>query len=200
VALLTEAGLCNVALLRVGERQTIDNLDEMTESAMACKALYGLARDELLEATWWRWATRRTVLAALATETRSGWGSVYALPADCVTARYIYAGQRNPSADSRIPFLIEASDSGRVLLTDEVEAELVYTARIETVALFPARFADALAWRLAVDLMLAIPVKPQLATIVERKAQASLATAIAADRNEAQEDAEPDSEFIRVRG
>lgn len=198
--LLSEAQLCNVALLRIGERQLIDDLDEDTAPAKACKALYAHARDEVLEAAWWNWATRRAVLALLDGETRTGWGYVYALPDDCLAARSIYTGTRSPSARQRIPFSMEMGATGRVLLTDMEDAELVYTARVTTVALFPTSFADAVAWRLAVDLVLAIPVKPQLAPMIERKALSAFNAALSADRTEMQEDRPPESEFITVRG
>lgn len=220
----TEAQICNLALLRVGQRQTIDSLNEATEPAQLCSVLYPAARDALLCRHPWRWATRHQVLAEL-TETRSGWAHVYALPTDCLEPRYIFSGIRPgqgavplSSADllgvtavsmlpaingraTQIPFSVEASVDGarRVLVTDWDDAELVYTAALEVVPVFPPLFCDALAWRLTADLALSLAVKPALAEAAEKYAAQALGRAAAADLNAAQPDPRPDSSYIAVR-
>jgi hypothetical protein len=197
---VTEASICNVALLRVGQRQTIDSLEEATTEAMACKALYPFARDSLLEEVWWSWATKRQVLA-LTAETRTGWSYVYAFPSDCVTARYLSASVRFPAEDQTIPFAFEASDDGtaRVLLTDQESAELVYTAGITNPNLWSAMARDALAWRLAADLVSALPVKPQLAAQALGMAARRALEAAAADRAQSQLDRPQLAEHLRAR-
>lgn len=199
--LLTEAAICNLALLRVGQRQTIDSLEEDTTEAMVCKAIYAHTRDRLIEAAWWQFATKRATLA-LTSEERSGWAYIYALPSDCVVARYIWAGARSRAKDELIPFSLELSDAGtsRVLCTDEAEAELIYTADIGTPALFSSKFQDALAWSLAAELTLSLTVKPQLASQALQMAAISLRDAIASDRAQAEPDTQPDAEHLRARG
>lgn len=201
MGLASDAAVANVALLRVGQRQLLDSLDEPTAEAQACKALFSQARDATLEAAWWAFATRRQVLALLLQE-RTGWTFVYALPAGCVAARYLWAGVRNPPEADRIPFTIEAADDGtsRVLLTDQPLAELVYTGPAPNPAVWSASFTDAVAWRLAADLVLALPVKPQLAANALTMAARSLAISQAVERAQGQADVEPDAEAIRARG
>ena len=196
----TEAALCNLALANVGETQLIDSLDQPGLSARLCKAHYRTARNALLERRWWRWATRRAVLP-LTTETRSGWEYVYALPADCLTARFIWNGYEEPPLDARVPFDLEANSAatGRVLLTDWEEAELVYTSDALPVAQYPALFVEALAWELTVRLSLALPKKQQLAVGARAEASRWLSLAAAADINQAQKGASPDSPRILAR-
>jgi hypothetical protein len=200
--LTTEAQLCNIALLRTGERQTIDSLEEATEAARACKSLYAPARDACLEDHQWSFATKRVVLAET-TQTRDGWTYAYAMPSDCLVPRYIYAGLRNPAPASRIRFAVELNDAGDgSLLLGDFEAAgypLVYTARVETVALFTPLFVDALAWRLAIDLALAITVKPQVGLAMRQGYQQALNRAIASDLRLGEDDVEPESELISVR-
>lgn len=198
---LTVEEVCNLALLRVGERQTIESINEDNAQAKACKALLAPCRDELLEACWWNFATRRATLAALSETARSGWSYVYALPADCIAARYIYAGMRTPPATDREAFVIELNEKGtnKVLLTDKATPELVYTYRVGTVALWSPGFVQAVAWRLAVDLAGCLPVKPGVAAAIEPKAAAALRWAMALNKQEAQEDPEPDASLIRAR-
>jgi hypothetical protein len=198
---VTEATICGLALLRVGQRQVIGSLTEATTEAQACALIYPAARDAILEEHWWSWATKRQALA-LSTETRTGWAYAYALPSDCVTARYLWSGYRFPAASQTIPFAIEASADGssRLLLTDQEDAELVYTAAITTPSLWSAMARDALAWRISADLVSALPVKPQLAAQALAMALRRTLEAAAADRAQSQLDQPPAAEHIRARG
>lgn len=201
MGLASDAAVANVALLRVGQRQLIDSLDEPTTEAQVCKALFAQARDATLEGAWWAFVTRRQVLA-LTPQVRSGWTFVYALPSGCVAPRYIWAGVRNPPDAGAIPFAIEASDDGasRVLLTDQPLAELIYTGPAPAPALWSASFTEAVAWRLAADLVLSLPVKPALASNAIAMAARTLAVAQSVERAQGHHDVEPDAEAIRARG
>lgn len=199
----TVAGVCNLALGMVGQRQLIDDIDEETDEAQACKLFYGPARDECLGAFMWSFATKRAALA-LSTEERTGWDLAYVAPPDMLLEgrRYVWDGSRATPVDLRIPNSIELNDAGDgyLLLTDEPDAELIYTAQLNAVALWSNAFVRAVAARLAVDLALMLPVKPELARLLEPRAQVALHKAAALDANASTPDAEPESESIRVRG
>ncbi len=196
----TEAEICNVALSRVGNRQYIDSLIEDTAEAQVCAMLYPGARDTMLASYPWPWAQRRLTLAALVGVTRAGWDYAFALPADLVTARAISTETRNPLADSRVPYSIESDSTvGRILLVDEEAPELVYTSKITSVALWPALFADAVQWRLAMELALAWPDKASLAALMGQQAERAMARAIASEMRQSQDDVALDAEAIRAR-
>jgi len=201
--LTTEAQVCNLALGMVGQRQLIDGLADSSTEAQACAAFYATSRDECLGAYRWRLNQKRAVLA-LSTEERSGWNLVYVAPADMLIggARYIWDGSRATAVDLRIPFSWEPNDAGTgfLILTDEVDAELVYGSMWDTVALWTPAFITAVASRLAVNLAFMLPVKPDLARGLEPKAMLALQRAAAQDANAGQYDIEPDSEIIRARG
>lgn len=195
----TAAELCNLALLRVGQRQFIDSLEDTSAQAQVCALVYPHARNVVLEAAWWRFTTRRATLALLDLD-YSDWEYAYALPSDCVTARYLWSGVRDPALEERIPFALEDdATSGRILLTDLEDAELIYGYQHETVARYPASFCDALVARVAVELAFSVPVKPNLAMGLDGAYRAALARAIASDRNQAQPDAPRDGELVRAR-
>lgn len=199
----TPAEVCNIALGRVGSRQQIDEFDTDTSAeAQLCRAFYETARDELLTSHPWSWATKRETLAELETDPPEDWEYAYALPSDCLEPQYIWSGSRNPAAEDRVAFSIEYDEETGVgvLYTDKEEAELVYTRRTAEVGLFSAKFVSALAWRLAQDLALSLPVKPQLALSLDAKAEQALGKAMAADKARQQMDPPVDSEFIRERG
>jgi hypothetical protein len=199
-ALTTEAGVANLALGLVGSRQLLDSLNESSTEAQMAKAYFASTRNELLQAWDWRFATKRAALA-VTTESRDGWAYAYAAPADMLKPRSIWNGLREPGAGERIPFAWELNDaaSGFLVLTDEDEAQLIYTVELTKVALWPALFTKAVAAQLAVYLAGAVPVKPQLIPMLQRGAMLALHQAAAADANAAQRDPEADAEAVRVR-
>lgn len=225
----SEASICNRALIRVGQQQLINSLGESTTQAQLCKALYYDTRDQLLEDSPWPWATKHATLALLDGVSRSGWQHAYALPSDCLKAQYVFSGARPgavaavvprdwllasglvttvallPAINGRVPkvpFTVESSDdgNGRILLTDQDSAELIYTRKLTSPVAMPALFRDALAWRLAVDLALGLPKKATLAPGFERKAEEAKLRALASAFREGREDPPADSAFISVRG
>lgn len=197
-AATTAAEIANLALSYAGHGLDLDNLNEDTNEARAALRCYGPARDELLERYQWKFATKRATLAILANEERDGWGFVYALPADCLVPRYIWSGVRNPNADEKVPFDVEATDTGACLLTDAEDAVLVYTARIEEVSRFTPGFVKALAWAIAVELCLVLPIDAKKALAIENKATRARLEALAAQGN-TQKDRVAESEYITGR-
>ncbi|MGP1254930.1 MAG: hypothetical protein ACTS10_10985 [Kiloniellales bacterium] len=164
--------ICNLALTRIGA-QTINDLEEASSAARHCKALYEPTRDALLQMYPWRFARQRVVLAALAlteADQPREWAEVYALPSDCLQPVYIEPQDAGPVyaydrchkgaeywrgqiPDATPPYEVRA---GRRIMTDEEEAVLIYTARIEDPTRFDPLFVEALSWRLAADLATAL--------------------------------------------
>lgn len=198
----SEAQICNIALARIGVKTFITALSDSSAEAEACNILYAPMRDATLEAFPWPFATRRATLAVLAGVTRSGWSYSYALPTDCIAPRYLYAGERQPAARNRVAFAVEANDAGdgRILITDEQNAELVYTAKVTNPDTFSPLFRDALSWLLAADLALVLVVKPQLEIQCRQRFQMLISQAGAAALRQGQDIPEPESEFITGRG
>lgn len=201
----SEAQLCNIALARVGQREFIDSLTQATTASRLCAVLYAPARDAVLETFPWPFATRRQVLTALADASFSGWEYGYILPTDCLCVREVYAGTRNPAAASRIPYTLELGNDSdgyatlRIILTDEAGAEILYTARVTAVPLFPPLFVDALAWKLAADLALSLPVKPQVGLAMAQGYRQAVDLAALSQLRQRQGDAPAESESILAR-
>ena len=201
MGITTSADVCNLALIKVGQRQLlIDSLDEQTEVAMACKAIYAHTRDLVLTEAQWSFATIRATLA-LTTQTRDGWTYAYAVPTNCIGALYLWTGVRNPPNEDRLPYDIELNDTadGQLLLTDAQNAQLVYCVAVTNEDLFSPAFVEALACKLAMELVRAIPVKPQFTASLQQEYRAALANAVSTDRQGVQADVEMDGSLIRVR-
>lgn len=200
MAALTAARVCNMALGYIGERQTIQSLTEDTPPAIACATFYDETVRECLSMHWWRFATKRAVLA-LSTEERDEWGFAYVLPTDCLQPQFLWSGVRNPTRSQQIPFTTELNDAGtgQLLLTDLAEATLVYTKLVENPAQWSPNFGKAVAWALAIELALVHPVKPEVASRIANMAPIRMERAAALDEAGRQDDEPQDPELIRVR-
>jgi hypothetical protein len=178
----TPVEVCNRALACVGVTTFIDDLGEDSKEAGLCTRFFEDVRDEVLESFEWPFASRRAALA-VSTETRDGWGYVYVAPDDCLVPRRIDDGNTNrlQGLDTRIPFNVEADDSGDelLILTDQVNAGLVYTRQHTNVAVWPRQFLNAVAWRLAAELVIPLQLKPE----VRKAAMGEYAQAVASARS-----------------
>ena len=205
---LTDAQICTLALNRVGEKQPLGSLKDATNAGRLCRLVYPLARDGALEEFPWPFARRRAALALLADDEddaeareNTGYAYVYALPSDCLVPRYLETGLLNPAEDQKIPFELEddADQSTGVLLTNQEDAELVYTWRVTETAKFTPLFADALAWRVAYELCFSLPVKPAVGERAMQMYQMKVAEAAASTQRHAQLAPKPKPLSVRAR-
>jgi hypothetical protein len=221
---VSDVDICNRALIRIGQKQLIASRTEDSVPAQLCDALFDQVRDEVLEAFPWPILTKHATLAQL-TSTRSGWAYAYALPVDCLSPRYVFNGfrpggsalplaslasqlaaswQSQPlvAVADPIPFSLEMSDDGdsRVLVTDQPAAELIYTAASTAPGLWPPSLCNAIAWKLASELALGIPVKVDQHRLFDQQYRLALAEAGATALRGQRDDPEPDSDIITVRG
>lgn len=192
--------ICNVALSRVAHTQPIVSFTERSKAAELCSVFYGTLRELVLTDFPWPFAESVVTLADIGSPA-PGWAYRYRYPADCLKVREIIEpGQRRPrSADMQIPFSLGYDAGGRVIHTDQPEAGVRFTFRVQDPTFFDALFADALAWRLAMDLALPLSSKPELQQYADQQYQRAITKAEAAALNESQDDPEPESEFVSVR-
>lgn len=157
---LTEIGICNMALSRL-DLNPINSFIEATKEARTCKIHYEQTRDFVLRGHKWGFATKEDTLALL-DATYTGWDYAYQFPSDCLAPRYIY----NPTlsayeqadedytlstSGTKIPFEVRASSSGdsKIILTDQEDAILIYTAKVTQPTAFDSQFIEALVLKLA---------------------------------------------------
>lgn len=154
----TDIEICQMALDHIGAKQ-INSIDDSCQEARACRRLYSTARDQVLRDFPWNFAHRRASLALADTSGQFGYAYIYYYPADCHHAREIY---RTPLALPPIEFVIACLDDavGKVILTHQENAVLIYTYKAKNPQLFDAGFTAALSWRLASDL--AMPLTKSL--------------------------------------
>lgn len=175
----SEVDICNLALGHLGDDATVASLDPPEGSAQAdhCARFYPLARDLLLDAHHWAFATRRVSLALLSSTPPSTWRYAYAVPGAALNLISVLAPDALddnsvglpavggygclpidlPGGYTPQPFVCETDDSGNtVLYTNQQNAVLRYTTKVTDSTKFPPTFVQGLAMRLAS--MLAGPV------------------------------------------
>lgn len=184
----SDVDICNLALANLGDEATVSSIDPPEGSAQAehCARFYPIARDALLEMHSWKFATRRTTLAALATDTWN-WQYAYAEPADALRILAVLPVTA-ASDDESQDFETESGPAGEsVIYTNQDTASARYTVRVTDTTKFSPLFVDCLARLLSS--YLAGPLLKGDAGIAEAKSQlaifrADLAEARASDANQ----------------
>ena len=190
--------LWNLALSHIGAEAVVLAQTEKSEEASRCALEYPTARRLALRAHKWGFARKVAPLADMGTPP-NGWGYRYRYPGDCVFARAIDTGQRE--LVDAIPFEVSWDEAaGRVVLTDQATADLVYTADVTDPNAWDILFFDALGWLLASRLALSITKSRQIRSETFRIYQETLAEAQVAERNESEPDVEREAPSIRARG
>ena len=190
----TKIDICNLALVRLN-LNPIQSLTQATKEARVLSAIYDNALDTALRAHPWNFATRAATLALLPEE-HPRWTYVYACPQDCVWAREIY----NPrSRVEKIEFEIARGAAGRVVLTDEEQATLVYTERVTNPSEYDQLFISALAYALAAEMAVAIKGNAQLQAQMANFYRQNVDQARAVDSAEGRRDPDDFCAYMEAR-
>ena len=165
--------ICNSALGKMGGAP-INDLDDESKTARACKRLIYFARDEVLRAHTWACAQTRQALAALEDEPLGAdYTYQFALPTD---PKYIRLSKL-------INNLTGYEIVGQFLLSDEPAVTLQYVYAVDDPGVLDSAVANCIATRLAVELAVDLAGDEALAKLqLGRYNQIDLPTAKAADQ------------------
>lgn len=201
MASVSVTDIYNMALSHLGVGKEVGSLTEKTEEARACNRFYETVRDQVLTAFPWPFARKIAELSLVKEDPTDEWDYSYQVPSDCLMVRRILSGYRTDSRSTRVPYIEMNAPSGKYIYTDQEDAFIEYTSRVETSGYYPSEFA------IAISFLLAVYVAPRLSggdpfknkeyclkmyDYLIQRAQSSAA-------NEDQPDIEPDSEFIAGR-
>jgi len=160
----SDVSICNSALLKVGAEE-ISSLSDDTRASNTCQALYPILRDEVMRAVPWRFALRQSIFATPSlTPPPFGYTAAYDIPSDVLRVWKVETGQW--------------TEVGNQILCDKTDG-------INVLAIFQnvdptswdAQFAEALAWRLASQIALALVQSVPLKQDMDRGYEKSLALA-----------------------
>jgi hypothetical protein len=131
-------------------------------------------RDRLLSSYPWVFARKSAAPAQMAGTPPAGWEVCYSLPADCLKVLAITTDGGRRSLFGHYEIV------GRVLAANAALIYLTYTARVDNTALWDAMFADAFCSLLAGEMGAEVLGEPQLVSMMEQRAAASIQAARAA--------------------
>jgi hypothetical protein len=192
----TEVSICNMALSHLG-KYVITALTDDTQEARKCNLYYDFARDFVLRGFPWNFAEKRLALTLLSAVEPTGYDYAYTYPTDCVKARRLY---NEVEGGEPIKFVINVNDDldTKYIYTDEADAILVYTARVEDPTLFDSSFVVALSFYLAS--LLAGPLGREEMQMNMLKAYAAYISGSEANNASEGFDNNVDNPFVAARG
>jgi hypothetical protein len=152
--MFSDADVANQALGHLGVGDEIQNLTtDASKEAAACRRFLSLAREEALRDFAWPFATRVEDLALVTDFTDvdgAEWNFAYRYPATAVTVRRILNGSsRKETTGTRVAYRILSDAAGRLIYTDQEDAQVEYTLLVTDTALYPVDVVDTIALLLA---------------------------------------------------
>ena len=189
----------NMAMSHIGSKSSIQQEDEKSPPANACRLWYPVSRIAALEAYNWGFARKSSLLTthSLAAPTLR-WGFRYAYPSDCIAPRLI----ENPLGDEEdtIPFEIENADDDTIcILTNQEQATLIYTKDVELVDIMPVHFMKMVALYLAHSIVVEITGKSGNKDRLLRDFEQMAITAPSVDANFGVNKPDRDASWVRGR-
>lgn len=141
---------CNLALSHLGDGTLLtDPLTEKSEQAICARTFFPTALTYTLKQ--YDWSEHRKYLALTLVEEapNTEWKYSYRYPSDCVMARKIVSGIRNPRDDQKVAFTQGLDDTGKLIFTDVEEAVLRYTVLNDEADTWDLDFKLAVSFHLA---------------------------------------------------
>jgi hypothetical protein len=169
----TKVGIANLALIKIGVDQ-ITSFSDGSVQANEIDDVYDFARDETLESSDWRFAKVRVALVKNSTAPASRYDFAYTLPSDFMKIFQEKAGDPALLAATPWPFVswdgyiyskgyryfyvIETLDDGTECIftnydNDVDDLFLTYIRRVDDPTKYTARFINAFAWKIAIELV-----------------------------------------------
>lgn len=202
--MVAKVDILNIALGHCGELTTVSDADkDNSPGARAFRRYYDVALETTLAAADWGFAHREGVPGASRSVVTLpvGWAYGFAYPPDCVAFRgaYPYATATSPIA-AKIVNLPDADGyDTRLILANQPAPWVVYTRRVDDPALYSGSFVDALAWKLATHISMALGRSRELRSDAEAEFQRLIAVAQAQALREQPRPREGVPELIAAR-
>lgn len=194
-------GLFNQAVSAAGGEAEITDPGENSREANLCRLWYAVVRDNVVQTGPWSsaqankrlalFSTRDTTVAWGSADPAPGWLYAYSLPADMLRPRYLH---------SYAEFSRQSIGNKTYLMTNQSEAVLHYTKRVEDVSQWDGELYMAVLFSLAAHISFTLTKKITLQRELQANAagRVSLAQMDVANEQHSREEAMP--AMLTVRG
>jgi hypothetical protein len=185
----TETDLCNDALGQIGAKR-ITALDDNSHNANLCSTFYAKLRDAELEIARWSFAGKRVALAQTVDVPLFQFAYSYQLPTDLLVIREFNGISPDPTLYAAFLFDLGwlalwwsnyFKLEGDKLYTNDAQAQIVYTARIEDPTKWSGLFYQGLSKLLGAKLSRAITKDERKAKELEDSGRETLIYAAGVD-------------------
>lgn len=180
----TEVQIAKLALSHLGDRYDLSSLSDATPEAEQIDLVFDQTRDMLLKEHPWAFAQKYySPPYDLSGTLPADWDYMFDYPEDCIRMIEIV----NPLGNGYPPieFAVGVTDlEQKVIMCNVEEPEFRYTYRVTKASDFDVSFVDALSYRLAARVCVALTGDARLAAEIERKADVACGKAISQDANE----------------
>jgi hypothetical protein len=195
---ISKIASCNIALSHIGSSERITALTDDTKEARILNLMYDFSRQFVLQDFEWGFAERRALLSLLSVEV-TGFDYAYQYPNGCLKAREIY---QSVPEEKPIDYLIMAQDTedSTMIVTNEQNATLIYTADITNVNMFSAAFNVALSYQIAANIAVPLTEKPSLKNSMLTYYGAYIDRAKLLDAQQSNYSTLPNNDFLQSRG
>ncbi|XPV77737.1 MAG: hypothetical protein ACNI27_07400 [Desulfovibrio sp.] len=168
--------ICNRALISCGESQRIFSLDEETQAARACKALYDDTRKSVLESHPWGFASKRVDLGGPVTDAPVvEFSHAYLLPVDCLRVVTVFDAQGQELENEEWE-----REGVKIVCNCGERIYIKYTHDVADTNMFTQSFKEAFILKLAADLSEILvkqnSLSERLHGLYERKLRAAKST------------------------
>lgn len=184
---ISEVSIANMALVKLGQ-EPISSLSQDTKNARLCNAVFGMCRNETLEAHPWYFATKTQELASVDVEDPMGeWQYLYQLPADFIRPVFVDDWKQN----------FEIRDG--YLMCDDEPINLKWIWENTNPGTWSYSFAMALSWRIAAEISYAVTQSNTVAATMMAGFEMSLKTARYNDAHKRSPEGPIADSFVDVR-
>ena len=194
----SQVQIAKLALQHIGDRYDIADITEESVEAEQINLVFDDTRDELLRRFPWRFAKKYVSPATLDVTVPGLWDYAYQYPTDAVKVR----GITNSLGFDAEPIKFEVAlltDNTKVILTDEENAELFYTARITDTTRFDPEFTMAFSFLLASRICMALTGSLEIAQALEKEVLRTVSQAADTDSSEGRNREAPEASWIDAR-
>jgi hypothetical protein len=199
-SIATDEDVVNIALSRIGAKSISTLASDTTVEAVQARIVYYNTRDSLMRAHPWNFLTLRVQLTDSGTDPVFGWDNGFLLPSDFL--RLITVHATNDNWDQP-PYRLEKQDISavktNVLLINSSTCWIRYVYLETTPSKWITDFQDAVAWQLAAEFALVLPVSGTKYDLLEKRAERALLYAKSIDGMEDYPERMPEGSWVTDR-
>ncbi len=192
----SQVEICNMALGHAEQEAKLQDINEGTPEADACKLYYDPILENMQRDHSWNFTNSFIVLASVGNPP-APWLYKYAYPVGCLRALEI-VNPDGPDA-GRVPFKVVHENGTKFIVCNLEGATLNYSAKVTDPNLFDPSFTLTFSWVLSSFVAPILAGRGDIADRCSKNAARAWLSATVDDSNEGEEDLDETADYIKAR-